>query len=315
VGEELETLWAGTSKSSKESQYLGAMEEFAKRIHEEVYRRFYSYKTTIFLCGAGPDKVGSVREKISEALTTQWYSYQYDLFQPEDLFEELISGPSHQDLISLENMLADSVDAVVLAVESCGAFAELGSFASNPKLRRKLVCLVDHRYRKDRSFINFGPLRLLKDKKEGEIIYIDFANPASAIETIRKSISKIRKQDSKSAMVANVVQAHHFVLPCIYLFEPVSRTMLAQLVGFASGADRGRAKALTAGALAILSRRKEVETTPDGYRLSLAGLSHFADFGRRGRTGYTMTINVRAMDDLRIAILNWQYRGKSLSIG
>jgi hypothetical protein len=136
-----------------------AMELFARRIHDEVYRRFYSYKTTIFLCGASPDKKDSVREQLQKALMDKQYSYMYDIFFPEDLFEELISGPHHQDLISLENILADSVDVVILAIESTGAIAELGFFASNAKLRKKLICLVDQKHKKDRSFIKYGPLR------------------------------------------------------------------------------------------------------------------------------------------------------------
>ena len=287
-----------------------SIEGLAKRIHEEVYRRFYTYKTTVFLCGAGPDTKGSVREQIKDALLSARNSYRYDVFFPEDLFEELISGPRRQDLISLENMLADSVDAVVLAVESKGAIAELGSFASNPKLRKKLVCLVDQRYKKARSFINYGPIRLLKDKKEGKVLYIDFSRAASDIDSIRGAISRARKSSSKLADLANVVQAHHFVLPCIYLLEPVDRERLVLLVRYASGRDEKSAEALTAGALAMLNKNREVQVTPEGYRLSQAGLARFAGLERRGRAG--RTVNVGAMDALRVAILNMQCRGKPL---
>ena len=129
------------------------LEYIAKQIHEEVYKSFHTYKTTLFLCGAGRSTVGSVRKKIDDILKSEWFSYQYDIFYPEDLFDELLLGPSHHDLISLENILADSVDAVVLVVESYGAVAELGSFVSNNKLRKKLACVVDKRYKKDKSFI------------------------------------------------------------------------------------------------------------------------------------------------------------------
>jgi hypothetical protein len=284
------------------------MELFAEKIHENVYRRFYSYKTTVFLCGANPDKKNSVREQIQKALLDGWYSYQYDIFFPEDLFEELLTGSHHHDLISLENILADSVDAVVLAIESNGAIAELGSFASNQNLRKKLVCLVDKQYRKDKSFINYGPLRLLKDKKEGEVIYLDYSAAASEIESVRKAISSAKKNSTKSATVASIIQAHHFVLSCIYLFEPVLRETLSQLVKCASKADDKQTQALTAGSLAMLYKSREIELTPDGYRLSPLGLKHFTVLGQKGHTG--RTINTKAMDDLRVAILNWQYRGK-----
>lgn len=288
------------------------MKKVAQRISDEVYRRFYSYKTTIFLCGANADKTDSVREQVHHALLTGPHSYLYDIFRPEDLFEALISGPRHQDLISLENILADSVDAVVLAVESNGAIAELGVFAYSSNLRKKLVCLVDKRRKKDRSFINYGPLRLLKDTKQGRVIYVDFDKAAEQIESVRSAISQARRQGTKSEKVASVVQVHHFVLPCIYLFEPVEFDTLSQLVRDASDADDCRSRALTAGALAMLGRNREVEMSPSGYKLSPAGLAQFAALQRRGKTGYAT--NIRAMDDLRAAILNWQYRGKDLNI-
>jgi len=289
-----------------------SIEWLAKRIHEEVYSRFYSYKTAVFLCGAGPDNKNSVREQINNALLSGWNSFQYDIFRPEDLFGELMSGPHHQDLIALENMLADSVDAVVLAVESWGAVAELGSFASNPRLRKKIVCLVDKLYKKRRSFINFGPVRLLKDRKEGEVLYIDFSDAASDIDKVRKAIAQVRKHGSKSASLANVVQAHHFVLSCIYLVEPVARRGLALLVRHASGADERRAEALTAGALAMLNKYGEVHLTSEGYRLSKHGLAHFAALGRRGSA--RQTVNVKAMDALRVAILNLHRQRRPLLI-
>lgn len=62
----------------------------------------------------------------------------------------------------------------------------------------------------------------------------------------------------------------------------------------------------------MLNKNREIELTTDGYKLSSLGLKHFATLGKRGNTG--RTINLKAMDDLRVAILNWQNRGKCLKI-
>ena len=96
------------------------LDRLAQRIHDEVYKRLNDNSIAIFLCGAGSESTGSVRAKIEQALTglRSWDQYRYDIFYPEDLFDELLSGPEHHDLISLENILADSVDAVVIAIES-----------------------------------------------------------------------------------------------------------------------------------------------------------------------------------------------------
>ena len=290
-----------------------ALENLARKIHESAYKGFYRNRITVFLGGAGLGKKGSARDQIQKALEADWYWYnKYDLFTPEDLFEELISGPHRHDLMSLENILADSVDAIVLVIESPGAIAELGFFAANERLRKKLVCLVNQQYKKHRSFINLGPLRLLNDRKDGRVLFIDFERPAARIKSVRTAITQVRKHTSKSVTVGNVVQAHHFVLPCIYLLEPIEREMLVELVRCAAPENAAWADVLTTGALAILNKNKEVHLTPKGYGLSPIGVQHFANLGRWGKT--RSLVNVNAMDELRVMILNWQCRGKPLVI-
>jgi hypothetical protein len=286
------------------------MTKLAEEIHNAVYSQFVDYKTTIFLCGAGESVPNSIRSQIDKELSRGWFSYRYDLFYPEVLFAELLTGPGHQDLISLENMLAESVDAVVLVVESWGAVAELGSFSSNDKLRKKLICVVDQRYKKSKSFINYGPLRLLRSKKEGIILYGDFNNIGELISPIRKAIRKIEKGTTKSLGVENVVQAHRYILSSIYLLEPVSRPILTDLVMDASNNERNKAEALTAGALSILIKNEEVQRSTDGYILTAKGVDEIRTLGRRGTT--RSTFDLKAMDAIRINVLNWKLRNKKL---
>ena len=82
--------------------------------------------------------------------------------QNEDIFDELLYSSKTKDLLSLEALLAESVDAIVLIPESPGSFAELWAFANDERLRKKMICVVDKKYKKDKSFINQGPLKLVK---------------------------------------------------------------------------------------------------------------------------------------------------------
>ena len=288
------------------------LDRLAQRIHDEVYCRFYNYKTTVFLCGASSKSINSVRQQIDHELTTKWFSFQYDMFYPEDLFGELLYGSGSHNLMTLENILADSVDVIVLAIESYGAVAELGTFANIPKLRKKLVCVVDKQFKKQKSFINYGPLRLIRSTKEGQIIYGDYQNVVSIMERIRRAISIAKREKSKITNVNNVVQAHHFILPSIHLLQPVLRETLIELVLHASKTDIQTSTALTSGALSILNRKREVELSPDGYKLTAAGMKHFEALGRRSRTISLYKADV--MDQLRVGIINWQYRGKPLKV-
>lgn len=285
---------------------------FAKRVHDEVYKTFYDFKTTIFLCGAGVDSDKSVRKEIDEYLRDwRFYIFRYDVVYPEDLFDELLFGEKHVDLLTLENILADSVDAIVLVIESYGAVAELGAFASNALLRKKLVCVVDGKHKKAKSFIKFGPLRLIKDSGEGEIIYGDFSNSKSMIERIRKAITKVSKSSTKSSRVNNVVQAHHYILSCIYLMETVTKDLLTEMVKCTSDNDITVATAITTAALSMLRKKREIILTSHGYKLTSVGKSRFETLGRRGRM--EMTYDLKVLDKLRVAVLNWQCRGKRLT--
>jgi hypothetical protein len=273
----------------------------------------------VFLCGARADKKDSVRRKLKKLLQSGPYLFQYDIFLPEDLFEELSVGRNRQDLLSLENMLADSVDAVVLILESSGAIAELGCFSSNPGLRRKLVCLVDQKYKRAKGFIQNGPLRLLASRKEGSVLFIDYEEPGASLGLIRTAISKVAGRGTKLKNVASVVQAHHFVLSCIYLLElagsQVAQDELVQLVRYASEEEESRARTLAVSALTILMRNREIEMTPGrGYRLAPLGSMRFATLSQRGRLGNTVSVKADAMDEMRVDILNWRYRRKRLAV-
>ena len=287
------------------------LKKLATRISDEVFNKIHSSKTTIFLCGASKEKKDSKREKIANALTGGWYSFHYDILYPEDLFDELMLGPSQQDLMSMENILAESVDAIVLVPESPGAFAELGAFVNNEALREKLICVQEIKYKKKKSFINYA-LRLIKKSKKGEIVYINFTEELGAMDSLRKAISRLRRSSSKVVNIVNVIQAESFVLSSVYLLEPVLRELLVTLVMLASEANEKKARIATTAALSILMRKKMIQLTLDGYQLTQAGIKRFLELGRHGKS--KSYFDLEALDQMRIDILSWKYRGKVLMV-
>ena len=94
--------------------------KISKKIREDIFKPANSFKTTIFLCGADKSQKDKMRFKIAESLTGFWYKHYYDLIYPEDIFDELLYSSQSKDLLSLEGLLADSVDAIVLIPESPG---------------------------------------------------------------------------------------------------------------------------------------------------------------------------------------------------
>ena len=148
--------------------------KLSTKIREDIYMPANSFKTTIFLCGADIKQKDKIRFKIAEEIKNGWRSSRYyDIIYPEDIFDELLYSSKKRDLLSLEALLADSVDAIVLIPESPGSFAELGAFANDEKLRKKLICIVDKKYQKNKSFINQGPLNLVKKENKQGLIFIN----------------------------------------------------------------------------------------------------------------------------------------------
>jgi hypothetical protein len=289
------------------------MQKIALRAKNDVFRPIYSFKTTIFLCGSGKRNGASIRDKIGIELQNVWNAYRYDVFYPEDLFEEVLAGPRSINLLKLENLLADSVDLILLIPESPGSISELGAFVNIPKFVSKIVCVQDVKYRREKSFINQGPIKLLRERKKDQIVYVDYnyLNPED-VRKIQSSISKNRQDAEKKVGISNIIQAENFIVICIYLLESAERQNLIQAVGYAVETDEHTATAIATAAIAQLAKNQMIIKTPSGYCLTKLGIQHFLDFGRRGKSKYNY--DLKMMDKIRIDLLTWQYRKKNLFV-
>ncbi len=297
------------------------MEEISKedciilstKIREDVYKPANTFKTTIFLCGADISQKDKIRYKIAEELKQSWpTSFYYDIIYPEDIFDELLFSSKKSDLLSLEGLLADSVDAIVIIPESPGSFAELGAFANDEKLRKKLICLVDIKYKKDKSFINQGPLKLVKKENPHGLIFIDPNNIEEEINKLTSSLRKMKGNSSKSNDVISLLQIDNFLLPSIYLLEPISKDTLIQLVQVATK-DEENSFQITTTALTSLTKKRHIELTTNGYKLTTLGVESFLKFriaSKRNKKQYQTT----KIDNLRLEILNLKNRKKKLKV-
>src|SRR5690606_20371369 len=197
------------------------------RIRDDIYKPAFTFKTTVFLCGADINQKDKIRHQIAQALNR---TFRYDIIYPEDIFDELLFSSKTKDLLSLEALLAESVDAVVIIPESPGSFAELGAFANDEKLRKKLICVVDKKYQKNRSFINQGPLKLVKNENPFGLVFIDPKAVPTEVEKLVIAIKRMKKISAKKGDKLSLLQIDNFLLPSIYLLEPVSKITLINLV-------------------------------------------------------------------------------------
>ncbi|CAG0970606.1 hypothetical protein FLAV_01209 [Flavobacteriales bacterium] len=279
----------------------------SNKIRDDIYKPAFNFKTTVFLCGADITQKDKIRYKIAEALKWRFWA---DIIYPEDIFDELLYSSKTKDLLSLEGLLADSVDAIVLIPESPGSFAELGAFANDEQLRSKLICIVDKKYKKDKSFINQGPLRLVKKANQFGLIFIDPDEIDDEIDKLISSLRKMKKSSAKRGDKISLLQLENFLLPSIYLLEPVSKETLVNLVAAATE-DKLNSFQTTTTALTILIKKKQIQLTVNGYKLTTLGLETFFAF-QKTKSRIKRQDEIIEIDNLRLEILNLKYRKKKL---
>ena len=299
----------------------------ARKIREDIFIPAFTFKTSIFLCGADISQKSAIRSKIAETLKTNYhYAMYYDLIYPEDIFEELLYSSHSPDLMTLENLLVDSVDAVIIIPESPGSFTELGAFASNEKLRTKLICVIDEKYKKTKSFINQGPLKLVKTTNKTNIVYINPDNigkspiklikayyPISRdpeVEKIISALKKLKRTSTKEGNKITLLQLDKFLLPAIYLLEPVIKNNLIEIVANAIE-DKKFSYGSTVTALTMLVKKRYIELTDEGYKLTELGTNEFLSFRKKNSRNKEQNKTV-AIDNLRLEILNLKNRKKKL---
>lgn len=298
----------------------------ASKIKKDIFEPIRTYKISVFLCGKAISDKTSLRFRIADILQNKiWYSGNFDLIYPEDIFEELLYSSTSSDLLSLENLLAESVDAVVVIPESAGSFAELGAFANNENLRVKMLCVLDVKYKKDKSFINQGPVKLVKRTNKDGVVYIDETKLGkstigissifhlerdSEVDKIASSLRKIKRSRIKKDDKVNLLQLDRFLMPTIFLLEPVFKEDLLKIVSFATENEEN-AKSSTEAILTMLTKKRFIESTSDGLRMTLLGKKEFQSY-RNINPRKKNAEKMLAIDDLRLEILNLKNRNKKL---
>lgn len=94
-----------------------------------------------------------------------------------------ISTTDKYDLIEKETRLFENADVLIIILESAGSFSEIGMISymianhekmkDRKKVGKKVLVVVDSKFKHDDSFIKFGPLKIIS-KLGGKICYLDF---------------------------------------------------------------------------------------------------------------------------------------------
>lgn len=135
-----------------------------------------------FLCGGPID--------VREARPTSLRDAIYRSLASDRAIEERIRLAEHYkdwsadgvyaDLIEFERHLAELSSVIVLVLESPGAIAELGLFASSQQFSEKLLLFVASSHYGDTSFIRLGPVKYLEEVYKNPAHYDAWLKDAGA---------------------------------------------------------------------------------------------------------------------------------------
>lgn len=186
-------------------------------------RRFRRLAPVVFLCGG-------FKSPAREALRVYLGKYDEDLavFYAEDAWSKISANPA-LNALQMEDYLARLADLVIVLVESPGTFTELGAFSLSEPLRKKLLPILDSRYKNNQSFIETGPVRWIDaDSEFRPSIYVDLRQILTAVDQIEQRIKRIPKQKPTRVtdLASNPKQLLFFLCDLIAVIQPATTTMI-----------------------------------------------------------------------------------------
>ena len=194
-------------------------------IHSQVFLKAADHTVNIFLCGASVLGANSIRTLIYESLRPLG---KINVVFPEWLFSDLMAKPKY-NLLELENELAHNVDLLIIPLESIGTIAELGAFASFGTIRSKIIVINDTGHKLKQSFVNLGPLKLIRQEHPDNVMYYDNDNKHELVEKVVTRIKYLKNRQPKSE-VNNLFNLTRFILFLIGIYQPVSKEDIRDMI-------------------------------------------------------------------------------------
>ncbi len=168
--------------------YLLAKKEFVKVLSTQLFNLRVALPKIVFICGGHEDycKNRGLLEKYFKKNLPRFIT-----FRAEDAWNIIQQSNENANALELEAWLADFSDVIIILVESFGTVAELGAFSMNEKIRKKLLPILDLKYKNNLSFINTGPIKWInKDSNYRPSVFTEFSTILTCMGDIEEKINK-----------------------------------------------------------------------------------------------------------------------------
>lgn len=211
-------------------RYIPARDRLISYLRSSSYH-FRKLDPVLFLCGAA---VSEPRDSLRKYLLRRVSGI--NVFYAERVWEQIASSGGRSAL-EMESDLAMLADMLVIIVESPGTFAELGAFSLSKELRKKILPIVDRKYRHENSFISTGPLRWIDtDSTFRPTVYVSLDRILEGVEEIENRIALIpRAQGVKITNLASSTK--HLLFFLCDLVSLISPTTAAEVNFYLEGIE------------------------------------------------------------------------------
>ncbi len=208
-------------------------EDILNSIYYDVFRNIKYKELDLFLCGGMSTKKNtSYRDRLRKKIESERINVLY----PEDLFMEMLNKKQY-DLLTMEEVLADNCDIIVLFPESPGSFAELGAFSQNNETAKKLLVFQHNKFKRTRSFIAQGPIDYMNRNYKGSIHYFneDMDEVTKKLENLLRKRFKLFNKYSNDIGFKDINQVtglYSFSLLLLFFYEGISLPIFEQTLEF-----------------------------------------------------------------------------------
>lgn len=278
-----------------------------RKIYSQLYKKDVDYSLNIFLCGADTGKTDSFRHLLN--IEFQKYA-KFNVVYPEFIFATLLNQ-KESNLLELEDELANYVDLIIIPLEGQGTLAEIGAFAVNKKLLPKIIAINDIRYKNVKSFINLGPIDLIKKTNSSNLFYFTKGEEKDILEDLVDSISSKRFPKKDSYDLVNIFNLSRYLFYLIAIFQPLTKKqMFERLNELTEEIKNAKIKLKYIDAsIQILVQKNRIEKDID---------SNFKEIYSLSKEGHNYVYEellpkleiVKEFSDIRLKILNNQIKRK-----
>ncbi len=134
--------------------------------------------------------------------------------QIETLWEKCLKeeNAGYNNLFEFEMEIAELSSVIPIFLEGHGALVETGAFFCNPKLKKKLLIIVDEKHCKKNSFIKKAILEDIFLKEKERIIYYDQSNESHKEKVFKEIFNFRNKADYNIEINTNNLTSLYFFL-------------------------------------------------------------------------------------------------------